>query len=98
MNSILKKILLVAKDVAETSVSQVIPGSGLAIGGIEKLLDKEKDNDVQALIELETGIISAINSLKKSKVVDQNQLNAGILELKSAFDHIKGALTPDTEV
>lgn len=92
MNKILKQILLTAEGVAETETSQRIPGASLIIGGVHKLVDKDAGNNLGAILDLESGIIQAVNGLKQEEVIDPVALNTGIGELTAGFAHIRGAI------
>lgn len=92
MNNILKQILLVAKDVATESVGRVIPGSQLVVSGIQKLLDKEDENNSSAINELEMGVLSVLNDLKPELIRDDVAFAEGIVELEKAFKKVKNSI------
>ncbi len=92
VNKILKQILLTAKQVAEDTASKTIPGASIVIGGVEKLVDHDKTNNISALFEMESGIITALNSLKQEEIVNATLLNQGIMEMSSGFEKVRLAL------
>lgn len=89
MNRILKRILLTAKDVALDAASEAVPGSGVLISGVQKLLDKDDTNNSAAIAELESGTVAAISALKGADVLDAALLAEGITEIEAGFKKIK---------
>lgn len=92
MNPILRKVLGVALDIARDTATQMVPGAGIAISGISKLFDKDDTNNAGALVEIEEGVITAIQGLKPSDVSNAILVAEGLKELKEAFDKIRKGL------
>lgn len=92
MNSHLKDVLKILQVVGETTAAQALPGGGLIVSAAHKLLDKDNGNNWEGVTDLENGLITALNSLKESEVIDPLLMAKGIEDAKLAFDEIKRAL------
>lgn len=92
MNKILKKFLETARDVAIETATQSLPGAGIAIGGVTKLFDKDNSNNSAAIVEIESGVIEAIQSLDSSALRDSALVAQGLADLKKGFDELKRGL------
>lgn len=92
MNAVLKGILVGAEVFAEKMAEEKIPGADRAIRGVRRLLDKDDANNVEALRDLEIGVITAIESLKKSEVADEELLASATEDMRAAFIKARQAL------
>lgn len=92
MKSFLKKLLLNVADAAKDTAMGMIPGSDLVIKGIAALLDKDDHNNVEAIDNLQNGIMVAVQSLGPAQVENASMIMAGVADLKAGFDKIKAGL------
>lgn len=92
MNKILKNILLAAKDVALESVSTVVPGSAVLIDGVQKLVDKDDNNNSTAIAEIGTGLITAVGDIDPNLIKDPTLLAKGVAKVNDGITDIKHAL------
>lgn len=92
MNKILKAFLETAGTIAKDAASQAIPGAGILIGGVTKLVDKNHDNNAEAIGELEQGLVTALGSIDTSLIKDPMALTLAVTELQDAFAKVKTAL------
>lgn len=92
MNKIVKAILVAVAKGAEDTVAGMIPGAGALISGVHKLVDKTHDNNVEAIDELETGLITVVQSLGPDKVADATLVMMGLNEIRAGFSKVKDGL------
>jgi 6,7-dimethyl-8-ribityllumazine synthase len=89
MNKILKQVLMTAKDIALDTATHAVPGAGVVISGVTKMFDKDKTNNTDGLMEIESGVIASINAIKQTDMIDPAMVAEGIKELQSGFDKIR---------
>lgn len=92
LRTILKNILLNAKDIAIETATSSIPGAATVISGVTRLVDHDDTNNSGAVAEIGEGVITAVTSLKGEQVVDAGLLAQGIAELKSGFEKVRRAI------
>ena len=92
MKSFLKKLLLNVADAAKDTAMGMIPGSDLVLKGVAALLDRDDHNNVEAIDNLQNGIMTAIQSLAPAQIENASMLLAGIAKLKEGFDMVKAGL------
>lgn len=89
MNKILKSVLLTAKDIALESASTVIPGAGVVISGVQKLVDHDNSNNGEAVTEIGEGVIVAVNSLRPDQIIDAAKVTLGVMHIKQGIAELK---------
>lgn len=85
-----KKIFEVGAGIA----AELVPGGDMIFEGAKKLLDKEDDNNIQGVQEIETGVIASIQAIKPEHVRDEDAVKEGTKELYLAFAKIRSGLKP----
>lgn len=93
MNKILKAFLQTAGKVAQEAATETLPGAGILIGGVTKLVDKNHDNNAEAIGEIESGLVSALSALEPDKVSNPVLLAEALVELQDVVSKVKLALT-----
>lgn len=89
-----KKILTIAKDVAIASADDVVPGLDDILDGSEKLFDKDNDNNIDGVQQIERGTIRGIKAIKPSQIRDPQAVEEGTADLYLAFAKIRSGLKP----
>jgi hypothetical protein len=95
MKNVLKIILNSLKQILLSGAmvtADLIPGSDLVIHGAEKLFDNDKSNNMEGILQINEGAITALEAIKGNDIVDEVLLNEGISDMKAAFDKIRKAV------
>lgn len=92
MKSFLKKLLLNVADAAKDTAMGMVPGSDLVLKGVAALIDKDDTNNVEAIDNLQNGIMTAVNAIAPAQIENASLVLQGAAELKDAFDKIKQGL------
>lgn len=93
MNSTVRNVLKAVALGAEDTLSGMVPGSGLVIKGVTALVDKDHENNIEAIDNLENGLLTAIGSLAPSQVSNASLIAAGVADLRAGFMKIKQGLS-----
>lgn len=92
MNRIVKMVLMAAKEAALDAASSAVPGAGILIGGVEKLIDKDNDNNSEAITELVTGLTTAVTSLDSKHIKDQSKVAHAVELFQQGAAELKAGL------
>ena len=72
MKSFLKKLLLNVADAAKDTAMGMVPGSDLVLKGVAALIDKNDTNNVEAVDNLQNGIMTAINAIAPAQIENKS--------------------------
>ena len=75
------------------TATSTFPGAGIIIAGVGGLFDKDEANNVEAITQIETGLVTFLEAAKAKELADETKLAECIEDTKALFDKYRAAFT-----